>query len=141
MLVPFTCFSIITPRRVCASGVKQLVLPVCCLSSVVWCLSSEKNLEIYRVKRLLILTITVKISAHVYLIETKAVLFSAFPAASYLTSILSAILIRSTTRIRRRPGIHRLWTCVHATVYLSSLGSSPESRVPFVVMQRGVCLF
>ena len=52
-----------------------------------------------------------------YLIETKAVLLSAFPA-SYLTSILSAILIRSTTRIRRRPGIRELWTRVHATVYV-----------------------
>ena len=52
-----------------------------------------------------------------YLIETKAVLLSAFPA-SYLTSILSAILIRSTTRIRRSPGIRELWTRVHATVYV-----------------------
>ena len=50
-----------------------------------------------------------------YLIETKAVLFSAFPSFSYLTS---AILIRSTTRIRRRPGIRGLWTRVHATVYV-----------------------
>ena len=35
----------------------------------------------------------------VYLIETKAVHFSAFPALFYLTLVLSAILIRSTTWI------------------------------------------
>ena len=46
---------LITPRRVCASGVKQLVLSVCRLSSEKIC-----NLEIYRVKRLLISTITFK---------------------------------------------------------------------------------
>ena len=50
-----------------------------------------------------------KILVHVYLIETKAVRFSAFPALSYLTSIMSATLIRSTSRIRRWPGIRMLW--------------------------------
>ena len=36
---------------------------------------------------------------YVYLIETKAVHSSAFPALFYLTLVLSAILIRSTTWI------------------------------------------
>ena len=55
---------------------------------------------------------------YVYLIETEAVLFSAFPALSYLTSVSSAILIRSTTLVHvwRRLGIHGLWTRVHAGV-------------------------
>ena len=42
---------------------------------------------------------------HVYLIETKTVHSSAFPALFYLTLVLSTILIRSTTWIRWTPGI------------------------------------
>ena len=45
---------------------------------------------------------------YVYLIETKTVHSSAFPAIFYLTLVLSTILIRSTTWIRWRPGICRL---------------------------------
>ena len=50
---------------------------------------------------------------YVYLIETKAVHFSAFPALFYLTLVLSTILIRSTTWIRWRPGICGLQARVH----------------------------
>ena len=42
---------------------------------------------------------------YVYLIETKTVHSSAFPALFYLTLVLSTILIRSTTWIQWRPGI------------------------------------
>ena len=100
----------ITLRHVGRGGlIKQLVASVH--------LSSENlgNLTIYRVNRLLNSTITLAI---VYLIELKAVLLSAFPALSYLTSTLSAVLIRSTTPIRRRPGIRGLWARVHARVYI-----------------------
>ena len=50
-----------------------------------------------------------------YLIETKAVHFSAFPAHFYLTLVLSTILIRSSTWIRWRPGICELQArvCLH----------------------------
>ena len=50
---------------------------------------------------------------YVYLIETKAVHFSAFPALFYLTLVLSTILIRSTTWIQWRPGICRLQARVY----------------------------
>ena len=49
---------------------------------------------------------------HVYLIETKTVHSSAFPALFYLTLVLSTILIRSTTWIRWRSGICGLQTRV-----------------------------
>ena len=46
-----------------------------------------------------------KITMYVYLIETKTVHSSGFPALFYLTLVLSTILIWSTTCIRWRPGI------------------------------------
>ena len=92
---------IITPRRVGGGGVKQSVLSVClsvCLSVV--CLSPQKwgFLALYRVKRLLNTTVTLKSKKKcpgVYLIVAKAVPFAASAALSYLTTVHSAILIRS----------------------------------------------
>ena len=87
-----------------------------CLASVQW----KKNLEIYRVKQLLNSTVTFKSiqSISVYLIVPKTDLFSVSQALSYLTSVCSAILTRSTTRIRWRPGICGFRTRVHTGVYV-----------------------
>ena len=92
---------IFTPRHVGGGGVKQSVLSVClsvCLSVV--CLSPQKwgFLALYRVKRLLDTTVTLKSKNKcpgVYLIVAKAVPFAASAALSYLTTVHSAILIRS----------------------------------------------
>ena len=65
-------------------GVKQLVLSVC---------------------RSVSLSVQWKKVMYAYLIETKAVHSSAFPALFYLTLVLSTILIQSTTWIRWRPGM------------------------------------
>ena len=65
---------------------RQLPLSVCCLSSV--CpVKKNQNLEIYRIKQLLNPTISLKSKKKMYVIVAKAVLFSAFPALSYLTSV------------------------------------------------------
>ena len=96
---------VFTPRRVGGGGVKQLVLSVrpSVRPSVrlsVRCLSTQKSgyLAIYRVKRLLNTTVTLKskkICPGVYLIVAKAVPFAVSTALSYLTTVHSAILIRS----------------------------------------------
>ena len=88
---------VITPRRVGGGGVKRLVLSVC---PSVRCLSTQKSgyLAIYRVKRLLNTTVTLKSKKKclgVYLIVTKAVPFATSAALSYLTAVHSTILIRS----------------------------------------------
>ena len=100
-----TQVTIITPRRVGGGGVKQLVLsvrPSVCPSvrPSVRCLSTQKSdyLAIYRVKRLLNTTVTLKSKKKcpgVYLIVAKAVPFAVSTALSYLTTVHSAILIRS----------------------------------------------
>ena len=64
------------------------------------CLSTQKSgyLAIYRVKRLLNTTVTLKSKKKcpgVYLIVAKAVPFAVSTALSYLTTVYSAILIRS----------------------------------------------
>ena len=87
----------ITPRCVGGGGVKQLVLSV---RPSVRCLSTQKSgyLAIYRVKRLLNTTVTLKSKKKcpgVYLIVAKAVPFAVSTALSYLTTVQSAILIRS----------------------------------------------
>ena len=69
-----------------------------CLS--VRCLSTQKSayLAIYRVKRFLNTTVTLKSKKKcpgVYLIVAKAVPFAVSTAPSYLTTVHSAILIRS----------------------------------------------
>ena len=89
----------ITPR-VCG-GVKRLVLSVCpSVRLSICCLSTQKSgyLTIYRVKRLLNTTVTLKSKKKcpdVYLIVAKAVPFAVSTALSYLTTVHSAILIRS----------------------------------------------
>ena len=91
----------ITPRRVGGGGVKQLVLSVRpSVRPSVRCLSTQKSgyLAIYRVKRLLNATVTLKSRKKcpgVYLIVAKAVPFAVSTALSYLTTEHSAILIRS----------------------------------------------
>ena len=88
---------LITPRRVGGGGVKQLVLSV---RPSVRCLSTQKSdyLAIYRVKRLLNTTVTLKSKKKcpgLYLIVAKAVPFAVSTALSHLTTVHSAILIRS----------------------------------------------
>ena len=92
-----TC-RLITPRRVGGGGVKQSVLSVCpsfCCLSVA---SKMGFLALYWVKRLLNTTVTLKSKKKcpgVYLIVAKAVPFAASAALSYLTTVHSAIFIRS----------------------------------------------
>ncbi len=101
LLHPLLSHSIFTPRRIGGGGVKRLVLsvrPFVHLS--VRCLSTQKlaYLAIYRVKRLLNTTVTLKSKKKcpgVYLIVAKAVQFAASAALYYLTTVHSAILIRS----------------------------------------------
>ena len=68
----------------------------------------NKNVFMYYYSGLDIKVVYKKIIMYVYLIETKTVHSSAFPALFYLTLVLSTILIRSTTWIRWRSGICRL---------------------------------
>ena len=99
----FRRFLVVTPR-VCG-GVKRLVLSVhlsvclsVCLSVVCLCTQKSGYLAIYRVKRLLNTTVTLKSKKKcpgVYLIVAKAVPFAASTALSFLTTVHSAILIRS----------------------------------------------
>ena len=94
-------YRIFTPRRVGGGRVKQLVpsvRPSVCLS--VRCLSTQKlgYLAIYRVKRLLNTTVTLKSKKKcpgVYLIVAKVLPFAVSTALSYLATVHSAILIRS----------------------------------------------
>ena len=79
-------------------SVCPFVRPSVCLS--ICCLSTQKSgyLAIYRVKRLLNTTVTLKSKKKcpgVYLIVVKAVPFAVSTALSYLTTVHSAILIRS----------------------------------------------
>ena len=91
------------PRARMCEGVKELVLSICQFVSPV------KNVEISTFTGLNNCCTqqrhgNLKKNMYGYLIETKAVHSSAFPAIFYLTLVLSTILIRSTTWIRWRPG-------------------------------------
>ena len=72
-----TCVNIITPRRVCASGVKQLVVSVVRPSVMQVILKSGDSASIRTSKREDNDEIR-RILAYVYLVEHKAVSFSAF---------------------------------------------------------------
>ena len=110
---------LITPRRVGGGGVKQLVLSVSpSVRPSVRCLSTQKSgyLAIYRVKRFLNTTVTLKSKkkcSGVYLIVAKAVSFAVSTALSYLTNGALCHFNTVTTRIRLRPGIYGLWSHVH----------------------------
>ena len=77
----------------CLSVRPSVRLSICCLST-----QKSGYLAIYRVKRLLNTTVTLKSKKKcpgVYLIVVKAVPFAVSTALSYLTTVHSAILIRS----------------------------------------------
>ena len=106
------------PTCACAKGLRNQFCPSVSQSVS---LSSEKfwNQHIYWAEQLLYAVMTWQSNKkimHAYLIETKAVHSSAFPALFYLTLVLSTILIRSTTWIRWRLGICRLQA--HVRVHL-----------------------
>ena len=68
--------------------------------------------------------------AHVHLIETKAALFSAFPALSYLTSVRSAIF--NTVNDSNATGAGHMWaldTYSYWSIRESILATNPSERV------------
>ena len=74
-----TCRDIITPRRVCASGVKQLVLSVVVVGQKNWNIFIMGDLDAKTISKQEVIDEIRHILAYVYLVKHKVLLFSAFP--------------------------------------------------------------